>query len=113
MVKSKKRNHKLRETFLQHTTYFQGDEIKKYAQMSNEVLRLMSELETTEPSLAKEHDEVLKVLLNNYDQQIENISSQVNIIDKFLSCIEILEEKPDDQESLKVMVQYKKSLGLI
>ena len=33
----------------------------------------MEQLEKTNPELIKEHNEVLKVLMNNYDQQIKNI----------------------------------------
>lgn len=103
----------VRKTFESHSKYFSTDEVAKYHKMSIKVLKLMKELEKSKPELVKEHNEVLKVLLNNYDQQIQNIENQINIIGKFLDCVEVLGVKPDDEPTLKVINEYKKSLGLI
>lgn len=103
----------VRKTFEDQTKYFSTDEVAKYHKMSIKVLKLMKELEKTQPELIKEHNQVLEVLLNNYDQQIENIKSQINIIGKFLDCVEVLGIKPDDELTLKVITEYKKNLGLI
>ena len=103
----------VRKTFEDQTKYFSTDEVAKYHEMSIKVLKLMKELEKTQPELIKEHNEVLEVLLNNYDLQIENIKNQINIISKFLDCVEVLGVKPDDEPTLKVITEYKKNLGLI
>ncbi len=103
----------VRKTFEDQTKYFSTDEVAKYHKMSIKVLKLMKELEKTQPELIKEHNEVLEVLLNNYDLQIENIKNQINIISKFLDCVEVLGIKPDDESTLKVINEYKKNLGLI
>ena len=73
----------VRKVFEDQSKYFSTDEVAKYHKMSIKVLKLMKELEKTQPELIKEHNQVLEVLLNNYDQQIENIKSQINIIGKF------------------------------
>jgi len=103
----------VRKTFESHSKYFSTDEVAKYHKMSIKVRKLMKELEKSKPELVKEHNGVLKVLLNNYDQQIQNIENQINIIGKFLDCVEVLGVKPDDEPTLKVITEYKKSLGLI
>ena len=103
----------VRKVFEDQSKYFSTDEVAKYHKMSIKVLKLMKELEKTQPELIKEHNQVLEVLLNNYDQQIENIKSQINIIGKFLDCVEVLGVKPDDEPTLKVINEYKKNLGLI
>jgi hypothetical protein len=112
MVKSKSISD-IREVFLLNTKYFSSDEIAKYQKLSERVLKMMKDLEEVKPELVKEHNQVLQVLLNNYDQQIQNIHNQVNIIEKFLSCVETLDFKPDDIGTLETITQYKKSLGLI
>ena len=58
-------------------------------------------------------EDVRKTFESNYDQQIQNIHNQINIIGKFLDCVEVLGVKPDDEPTLKVITEYKKSLGLI
>ena len=113
MVKSKKTISDLREVFLAYSHHFSSDNIDKYQRMSERVLFLMKELEKVKPELVKEHNQVLQVLMNNYDQQIQNIHNQINIIEKFLSCLEILDVKPDDAGTLETITQYKKKLGLI
>jgi phosphotransferase system IIB component len=112
MVKSKSISD-VRKIFEKNMTFFSDENIKTYTEMSKKVLFMMEELEKVKPELIKEHNEVLKVLINNYDQQIQNIQNQCNIIDKFLSCLEILDVKPDDIGTLQTITQYKKSLGLI
>ena len=113
MVKSKKTIADLRELFLTYSNHFSSDNIDKYQKMNEKVLFLMKELEKVKPELIKEHNQVLQVLINNYDQQIQNIHNQINIIEKFLSCLETLDVKPDDIGTLETITQYKKSLGLI
>ena len=113
MVKSKKTISDLREVFLAYSDHFSSDNIMKYQRMSERVLEIMKELEKVKPELVKEHNQVLQVLMNNYDQQIQNIHNQINIIEKFLSCLEILDVKPDDVGTLETITEYKKNLGLI
>ena len=80
MVKSRKTIGDLREVFLAYSDHFSSDNIAKYQRMSERVLEIMKELEKVKPELVKEHNQVLQVLMNNYDQQIQNIHNQINII---------------------------------
>jgi len=103
----------VRDNFLKLTKYFSTQEVSKYHKQSAKVLELMEQLEKTNPELIKEHNEVLKVLLNNYDQQIQNINAQLKITNDFLDCVAILEVKPDDKNARETIVEYKKNLGLL
>ena len=103
----------VRDNFLEVTKYFSTQEVAKYHKQSAKVLKLMEQLEKTNPELIKEHNEVLKVLMNNYDQQVQNINAQLKITNNFLDCVAILQVKPDDKNARETIIEYKKSLGLL
>ena len=103
----------VRDNFLEVTKYFSTQEVAKYHKQSAKVLKLMEQLEKTNPELIKEHNEVLKVLMNNYDQQVQNINAQLKITNNFLDCVAILQVKPDDKNARETIAEYKKSLGLL
>ena len=103
----------VRDNFLEVTKYFSTQEVAKYHKQSAKVLKLMEQLEKTDPELIKEHNEVLKVLMNNYDQQVQNINAQLKITNNFLDCVAILQVKPDDKNARETIAEYKKSLGLL